>query len=333
MAELLIDPEQAVAGPAGPVPPRAERSIRRTATIDMTWPSGPGGKLRLTGHARDAVTGEAGTSPVVVDAARMEAGIGERRVIEDIAADPAPDGLDKLVGERGGGHLRVALAEHFPEERQRGTLLYLMLDDISGTSLIGGVVWARWPDLALSRSGPGPDMEGVCIGFRPGSHALVEVSRSQGPPRVRPVPSLVHTEDPGGWHPLPDLPAIGSRRARHIEVRVQGGKVLIDAGFQDSATDPDHGRVGIHEYRIRASADRETLVLDTLEPVAHVLPFRECPAAVGTASAMIGSPLGDLRDSVLEQLSASRGCTHLNDALRSLAEVPVLVEKLESAPH
>jgi hypothetical protein len=39
--------------------------------------------------------------------------------------------------------------------------------------------------------------------------------------------------------------------------------------------------------------------------------------------------LADLRQLVLERLRGTAGCTHLNDALRALAEVPHLVALLE----
>jgi len=36
----------------------------------------------------------------------------------------------------------------------------------------------------------------------------------------------------------------------------------------------------------------------------------------------------DLRKTVLSKLAGTAGCTHLNDVLRALAEVPQLLEKL-----
>ena len=60
----------------------------------------------------------------------------------------------------------------------------------------------------------------------------------------------------------------------------------------------------------------------------YVLPFGECPGAVAGALGLIGTPLADIRETVLERLRGPAGCTHLNDALRALAEVPILVEQL-----
>ena len=47
--------------------------------------------------------------------------------------------------------------------------------------------------------------------------------------------------------------------------------------------------------------------------------------------AIVGTPLGELRTTVLERLSGTRGCTHLNDAMRALAEVPTLLTELDAA--
>jgi hypothetical protein len=43
------------------------------------------------------------------------------------------------------------------------------------------------------------------------------------------------------------------------------------------------------------------------------------------------TPLPELREKVLAELKGTAGCTHLNDALRALAEVPALVQHLRAA--
>jgi hypothetical protein len=121
------------------------------------------------------------------------------------------------------------------------------------------------------------------------------------------------------------------RRARRSDVWIDGGVIAIDAGFQDSAGDPEHGRVAVHEYRISATADAQSGKLLTLAPDARILPFMECPSAAARASDLLGAPLRELRSIVLERLAKTNGCTHLNDALRALAEVPVLADELRAA--
>jgi hypothetical protein len=325
--------KQDVRGPAGPAPLRRAGSIRRTATLDMTWPEGWGQPLRIEGRARDAATLEAGAPPVVLAEATTSVGVGWDREIRDIRATPARAGIEKLVGCRGGGHLRAALDAVLPGERRSGTPLYLLLDDISGASLIAPFAWSRWSEAWLERPGRrrgAPNMEGVCIGFRPGSGALREIA--QGPPgdRARPVGPLVHPDDPQGWHALPEHTGASMRRARRIDVWLDG-EIQIDAAFQDSATDPQHGRVAVHEYRITASADLATGTLLSLAPDARILPFMECPSAAARALDLVGAPLSELRSVVLERLARTNGCTHLNDALRALAEVPVLIQELRQS--
>jgi hypothetical protein len=328
---VTVDPEQDVAGPAGPIPLRHPRSIRRTATIDMTWPDGAGTPMRLEGRARDLVTTTLHELPQVVSSASTHLRIASDRAIVGIEANPHHPGVARLVGSRGGGHLRGVLDHELPGERAAGSTLYLLLDDVSGTSLIGGIAWSRWPDKQANRPAPriSREMASVCIGFRPGSQALIEIDQPRRVLRSQPVGPLVHPDDPLGWHELPELPDVSTRRARFIDVWLDDGQVMVESGFQDSAGDPDHGRIAIHEYRLRASADQETMTLRSLDPDARVLPFRECPAAVATSSELIGLPFGTLREAVLEKLARTNGCTHLNDALRALADVPVLVEHLE----
>lgn len=325
------DPEQAVNGPAGPVPLRRRASIRRTATMDMTWPGGFGSALSIHGRARDAVTVDPAALPETVDAAEISVRIGGQRTIEAIETTPHRDRIIDLIGSRGGGHLRAELEQVVPDDRRGGTPLYLLLDDLSGTSLIAGVAWSRWtlPDDVDRPRPSGARMANVCIGFRPGSNALVEVEQDvRRQLRARPVGPLLRDDDPEGWHELPPLPDVSTRRSRFIDVWVEDDAVMIDAGFQDSVGDAGPERVGIHEYRLAATADRATMTLRSIDPDPRILPFRECPAAVGTADRLVGTPLADLRQTVLDRLSTTMGCTHLNDAMRALAEVPVLLAAL-----
>lgn len=323
---------QAVAGPAGPAPIRPAFSIRRTSTIDMTWPDGQGTAMQLQGSARDAVTLEADLAPVAAAIGSFEARIGVDRTIDHIATSPTRAGAAELIGCRGGGHLRGEIDRVLPGEREMGTPLYLLLDDISGSSLIGGFAWSRhsaeWTGTTQRRESA-PRMENVCIGFKTGNSSLVEITSGTTTHRTRAVPALAHPDDPDGWHELAELPEVSMRRARRIDVWRGDGVIMIDSSFQDSAADPSEGRVAVHEYSLRATADPTTATLLTVDPEPRILPFMECPNAVASAQTLVGSRLGELRSVVLERLAKERGCTHLNDALRALAEVPVLLDQLD----
>jgi hypothetical protein len=206
----------------------------------------------------------------------------------------------------------------------------LALDDISGASLVSAWAWACWqPDwqarMAEMKAQMPSDQralrENVCMGLATGSSGLS--LSTAGAVAV----SLRNPADPDGWHAFPEPTGCSFRRARRIDVW-HDGAIRIEAHFQDTATTPDGGRAAIHEYSLSASADPDTLELLSLEPVPHVLPFPECPAAVHNARALVGTRLPAMRERVLAELRGTAGCTHLNDVLRALTDVPVLVRGL-----
>src|SRR5262249_51520396 len=128
----------------GPAPVRAPGSVRRTSTIEVSWPDGTEGNMQLIGRARDVLTLPSGGAPVALAEDSYIAVLKQDRSIVSIAATPPRPALAQLVGERGGGHLRWKLQDIVPEERENGTPLYLVLDDISGASLVGGFARIVW---------------------------------------------------------------------------------------------------------------------------------------------------------------------------------------------
>jgi len=321
--------------PAGPAPARRPGSVRRTSTIDMTWPEGRGTWLQLVCRARDIFTPPAGGAPVVLaeDTARVRMAMD--RTILALECDPPRPGIEKLVGSRGGGHLRHALQHVLPEEKAKGSPLYLLLDDLSGASLISTWAWSRWKDDWLNPPSGPPEaprrpMEGICTGFRPGSSALRRDSTSSPRHNCTVVPPLARPDDPAGWHEVADLQGVSMRRARRIDVWVDD-LIRVDSHFQDSASVPEGGaRTAVHEYLLTASADpaRGTLLSVAADP--RTLPYRECSTAAGNVGRLLGAPVRDLRQIVLVELAKTAGCTHLNDALRALAEAPILAEEIKA---
>ena len=122
------------------------------------------------------------------------------------------------------------------------------------------------------------------------------------------------------------------RRARRIDVTL-GDAVTIDAAFQDSAPRPDGTRMALHEYRLAVTADPASLRVTSILAQPRVLPFPECPSATRNMTRLLGTPLIDLREKVLDELRGTAGCTHLNDALRALAAAPSLLEHLLRHAH
>jgi hypothetical protein len=111
---------------------------------------------------------------------------------------------------------------------------------------------------------------------------------------------------------------------------VEDGIIGIDAMFRDSCWSPEGNEEVVHEYQILGSADRSTGRVLSLTALPRVLPYAECPGAAPHASWLVGTELQTMRSEVLERLKSTDCCTHLNDGLRSLAEVPVLASSLPS---
>jgi len=336
-SQTLAPPPRSTANPA-PVRPLA--SVRRTSSIDVAWPDGIEGQRLFIGASRDLHTPrEPGGAPTVLAEARFEARMTEDKTITAITADPAPEGLAQIVGARAGGHLRMLLREVMPAMIAEAHPLYLILDDLSGTALVSAFAWSQWfPDWAEKiRQRLGEEEHArlmtqrvnVCWGLQEGNSGV----QPGGPPSNvadADAGDVRNPDDEHGWHALSDHVGAGFRRARRIDVtRDEAAGVLrIDSAFQDSAARPDGTRVAIHEYSLRAAADMNSLELLSIEPEARILPFSECPGAIANTRRLVGRKLSDIRDEVLTSLRGPEGCTHLNDALRALADVPQLAREL-----
>jgi hypothetical protein len=318
--------------PVAVPPARRPGSVRRTSTMLMSWPGGLGTELHLDGRARDLLTPVSG-DPVVLAATDLNAVTGQTHDIQQIEAVPGVEELHRLIGRRARGNLRKAIAEELPGEVEAGTPLYLLLDDLAGAALISGFAFFVWadelPGFHERMAAAPPVMIGICSGFRQGSSALnldgtlKSVSKNTG----RPGP-LVDPADPLGWHEIPGHPAIAMRRARRIDVWEESGEIRIDAMFRDSCWNPAGEEEVVHEYEILGTADAETGTLVSVTAVPRVLPYAECPGAAPNAAWMEGTPLRTMRREVLERLRDTDCCTHLNDGLRALAEVPILAAML-----
>jgi len=326
-----------VRGPAPPTPPRHPWSVRRTSTIDTCWPNGMGTDLQMVGRARDLLTTSDADAPVVVAEDSFTARLTPGRQIIEIDALPPREGLAKLAGAQAGRQLRTAIADSMPSEMERGTPLYLLLDDIAGASLVCLGVWSLWlPDLAVSVSkGPGAEaqrekMRGVCIGFSSDSPVMLggPEDRIEHPQIVAPLDDVA---DPLAWHSLPAQDGPAARRARRIDVRIEDDKIVVGAHFQDSATRPDGQRMAVHEYLLHARVDCQTMLIEEIAADPRVLPFDYCPAAVLNIGRLVGTAVSSLRTTVVRNLAREQGCTHLNDMLRSLAEAPHMLAPLMAA--
>jgi len=336
--ETLPPPPRSTANPA---PARPFDSVRRTSTIDVSWPEGEAGDRLFIGRVRDYRTPASGGSGQLIDEAEFRAMLAQDKTITSIATTPTMPKIDALVGVRGGNHLRLFIKETMPELIENGAPVYLALDDISGTALVSAFAWSQfhenWAERIRESMKPEDferlmaDRVNVCWGLQEGNSGV-----TGGPDRNvadAEAGDVRNPADPEGWHELPQNDGPGFRRARRIDVTrdAASGLIRVDAAFQDSAARKVGGRVAIHEYNLAVTADPDTLEILSLEPEARILPFSECPGAIHNTRRLIGSRIGEIRNEVLALLRGPQGCTHLNDALRALAEVPQLAGYLQNA--
>ncbi len=323
-------------------PDRRPGSVRRTSTIDMVWPGGLEAPLHLVGRARDLLTPAGGGAEVLAEA-RMRAEVDSARTVTSIESTPARDGIEGLLGAAGGAELRGAIDRALPGEREAATPLHLLLDDIAGTSLIAGFVWSRVAPEMRERMreamrGPAGSTFGrrkgriICSGLRPDGWADLHRRHEANPGAgVTSAGDITTPRDPHGWHEFPADPEVGMRRHRRIDLWRDDGVLAVDAFFRDACWDPDGSQQALHEYTVKAGVDPAGHTLLTVEATPRVLPFPECRWAAPHAERLVGTPVAGFRTSVQQTLTELRACTHLNDMLRCLAEVPPLARALPPA--
>jgi hypothetical protein len=143
------------------------------------------------------------------------------------------------------------------------------------------------------------------------------------------APTLESVDDPVGWHPMAPLPPEGMRRRRRIDVGPTDtdGTSAFETHFRDSHVDPDGIERVVHEYLVRGRVDEELGTITEIESEARVLPWFECPGALGSAQRVVGVPLHDLRQTIRSEFTGLSTCTHLNDTLRALAVLAPLLDR------
>jgi hypothetical protein len=353
----IVTTETGGVGPQHPVagsPARRPGTARRSSSVDVTRPEGAGGPVEIDARARDAVVGPDG-APSIADTMRLAVTLAPTREVVAIAAasgtsapslasrassdasatdDVPAAGLAALRGRNVGSGFRAAVAAALPEARRDAGLLYLLLDDLPVATLVSGYALQHAGLVpAVPRAAYQPTVD-LCSGWRAGG-TLMQVLDATGtvPMTLGPrAPELERRDDPAGWHRLPE-PALRSvRRRRRIDIVPadtrdrdtrggDAGTLVVDAMFRDSHFDAEGVETVVHEYSLTGRVDAATLVVTELSAVAHVLPYVECPAAAASAARLVGMPLGEVRDRVRAELVGISTCTHLNDLLRSVADV------------
>jgi hypothetical protein len=264
--------------------------------------------------------------------------------VTEIRTSPEIPGLRKVVGRAAATGFRAAVDEAVGDSF-RGRVVYQLLDDIPVATLVSGyaVGFAGGTEADADDERPWRRAEGMaelqvadlCAGFQSGGtimKARDEGNRLGGGRVTGPVaPSLERPDDEWAWHVFAPLEVDSMRRRRRIDVRRGengGSAVLVDALFRDSHLGEDGYETIIHEYAISATVDARTMTFVDAEATPRVLPWWECPQAAASATRLAGRSLRMLRPAVRAEFLGPTTCTHLNDTLRALEDVEVLIAAL-----
>ena len=312
---------------------------------------------------------------MVVGEATLQAGVSPTHELRWLRTSPEVPALQALIGSAVGSGFRSRLNEIVSAswaEGADGSLLYLLLDDLPGATLVSGYAIHRAggfdgppasepatapvaspapsaapaPDPAPAPAAPPPPRPApdfgsrgdLCAGWAHDATMMVHVRKTGAlpVPLGPPAPRLEPQSDPLSWHAMAPLTPYAVRRRRRLDLiaPAQGGdEHRIDLHFRDSHVDEHAQETVLHEYSVTGTADRAAGRIGAVVARAHVLPWLECPGAVASAERISGMALSSLRPVVRKEFVGRTTCTHLNDSLRSLADIEALFEELApSAP-
>jgi hypothetical protein len=316
-------------------PVRAPGSLRRTSTLEATFPDGPTGPTRHRLRARDLHT-DASDAPNVLGDVEVVADARMNEGVHAITATPTDGRIERLIGAnpfvRWGDALDTVLAD----EGERGTLLYNVLDALAGWSRLASYGVRVQHPAAYADVKPPRELLPVdnCSGWRDnGTIVLLHKSGQSGAGFIRPdAPDLGRADDPLAWHTTMPLPPASMRRRRRIDLcaGADGAPIRLDAHFRDTHFESDGRETVLHEYTLMGLIDPDDYRVLALSATPHTLPYQECPWATGSVQTLVGSDIRSMRTFVRKQMRGPSSCTHLNEFLRTFADVGAMAEMMHS---
>jgi len=255
--------------------------------------------------------------------------------ITSATARPDREGVQRLVGVNAVRGFRASVESALPDERRGVTPLALLLDDVSTVSMIGGIAWSQHPDesnadeeTSLEASNSFLHSQGsnvACSGFRRSGYYRQSLEKGIMFPHWLRSAAELDVDDEWAWHAIEPAAEVCFRRRRRIDTWSTGDSTVVDAHYRDSVWGPAHDEIALHEYSLTATIDTASHALSSLAVTANVLPFPECPSVIQQVQDLVGLDVTSLRAGVQRELPGILGCTHLNDMLRGLSDVPALV--------
>jgi hypothetical protein len=328
------------------LPDPAPDTVRRTLSLEVSpdgdWSAG----LRVAASGRDLlVTG--GGADRVLGAARMGVAVDAASRVAGVESELPAAVTDPLIGATVVRGFRATLAGL--DELDPSSLESAVLDELPTIRLISGyaqmierialtgadgvaeaaAAQPRKTPLRSDHDRRSP-MAGICAGWALGATADTRVRAGvplmEGTPLAPALATMTAC-----FHAEPAARRRSMRRRRILDVTARGGGYEIFQYYRDSHVDAGLREGALHEYEVHAHVAPDTgdqageYTLERVDVVPHALPFGECPLAAPNAADLAGVPLRDITAAVKGRLAGTRGCTHLNDALRFLRYVPALI--------
>ena len=332
---MLVLPERA--GPADPMgssPGRRDGSARRTTNIDTSRPNGPQENSVVDARARDLVTGPSREATYLCDQ-NIQAQIAPNRELIAVESDPPEPRLTQLLGSLVGPGFRARMSGILPDHVARQSLLHALLDDLPVATLVSGYALLRGGTTTRPANEPASRAyerhvqasADMCAGWATDATIIVTFrQKGSSPVPMGPDAPLLEREgDPLSWHSMAPLPREATRRRRRLDLiprtADRARAWTFDSHFRDSYRDVEGTESVVHEYVVEGSPDEAMHRIEEVRTEARVLPWVECPAAVGSSARLVAKPIAELRVQVRNEFVGTSTCTHLNDAFRFLSDL------------
>lgn len=292
-------------------------------------------------RARDICIGDLADRPDVFDWAECTVSLSAAREIIGIVTEPVEPRAVQMIGVVAGRQSRSAIREIFGKEEAISSLLCVLLDDLAGVSLIAPWAWfvaqtlgaegglaTGVTDLEQRADEFGQPKHEVCLGHSNVSRRERNDNGERNYTLGQPARDLTLPGDLGALHDLRSQSGVTIRRVRWLDLHRRDGALVVDVGFQDSASAPHlTQRRTVHQYTGRFIVRNGMLTDISVSP--EVLPYKACFHAPESLSLLRPVPISELNTKVPTILAKTLGCTHLNDMMRSLSAIQVLDRVLQ----
>jgi len=330
---MIVQPDKAISIAAPPN--RRAGSVRRTVSLQCGFPDGPQGNIRIVGNGRDLFTGHKHVS--IVSTQRLELSISPSREIIMLHDVTKGRNLRGLEGVTLGKPLRQAAEMHLAGEMAAHSLLARMIAEIPAIAFLSRGAWLTWIgdqktfiEMFGPSSGLNRPVEGLCFSYAPGSIAL----SPNGTPNEDLLEKRIgrfprHPDDTWDWHAFDRFDGPELSRVRYTDVWLDDA-IHVESAFQDSAAAPSGNDVrGLyHEYHLSARICEATNALTAVDVTPGSLPFPTCLGSPQNVGRLLGRSTVEFGKLVPAELPGIAGCTHLNETLKMLEDIPALAQLL-----